>query len=567
MQKDKPQTAYRYKNKKQKNKYQRTQLMQAQRRQTHRRSKFTKVFLPYLLLSIVTIVGYGALRWLIDIYLDILPLKQGYWNFGIPIVLSALVVYFGLNPYYKRLTLPYTYNSTSFLFLAMTLTLATPLILSQSYLTQTAYHVVAIDSVSDIRDYPSSYYFDVKHYQVNKPALATYMDSAVRSSSYDSDTALNYYMATPFLAADNIWLGTEDYTSYDNHMAEENKNQHYQSFIKQAQTHYQTKDFSRISYFQRLKSSDERTGYLQAVAGTTNTNRNDNNHDPIILVPQSGTLSDHAHTAKIWGIGTFMVGMAICLLMIMSMQVQNPPKSSKRKNKHEHKLKQKTQAQPFSESIKKTVHQLNVVRKNTPATFYLVLSTVLGAVAAILQGVDIFFPTRGQIAHAGGVSIEALQQGEYWRLLSALFIPSDIISLLMTLLILLLIGYILEPIIGKWRFVSAFFICGFLGYLSVFVLIDVGYLTGAHGNTLSLSGAATVVLLSKRYKTEQRQIYGILIGAYLGINIIVTAIHSVYNIHNLLYILINIAVGALVGALLLSMQRVERILFKRRNVS
>lgn len=73
--------------------------------------KLKQVFLPYLGLSILTILLFGALRWLLDIYLDILPLKEGYWDFGIPFLLSVLVVSIWMWPRYEFLTLKWIKRS------------------------------------------------------------------------------------------------------------------------------------------------------------------------------------------------------------------------------------------------------------------------------------------------------------------------------------------------------------------------------------------------------------------------------------------------------------------------
>lgn len=90
---DKP-SQYRYKNRNRgriskKDRHKGTQNLSVQ---NAIKIKLKQGFFPYLGLSMLTILLFGAFRWVFDIYLDVLPLKEGYWDFGIPCFLSVLVV-------------------------------------------------------------------------------------------------------------------------------------------------------------------------------------------------------------------------------------------------------------------------------------------------------------------------------------------------------------------------------------------------------------------------------------------------------------------------------------------
>lgn len=111
------QSQYRYKNKNRsrnkkrvskKNNQKRTQSLIAKK---SIKLKLKQVFLPYLILSILTILLFGALRWLLDIYLDVLPLKESYWDFGIPLLLSISIVSIWMWPRYELLTLKWVQRS------------------------------------------------------------------------------------------------------------------------------------------------------------------------------------------------------------------------------------------------------------------------------------------------------------------------------------------------------------------------------------------------------------------------------------------------------------------------
>ncbi|WP_250163217.1 hypothetical protein [Psychrobacter sp. WY6] len=158
----------------------------------------------------MSILLFGALRWLLDIYLDVLPLKEGYWDFGIPLLLSVSVVSICMWPRYELLTLKWVKRSSSgYFFITMVLALVIPLVLSQNYLSKAAYEVIEVDSLSDIRYYPKQKYFRVDNFEPLKLKSVSYIETQVVSGRYfDSKLHIDYYIATPFTAADNIWLGT-----------------------------------------------------------------------------------------------------------------------------------------------------------------------------------------------------------------------------------------------------------------------------------------------------------------------------------------------------------------------
>ena len=165
--------------------------------------KLKQIFLPYLGLSILTILLFGALRWLLDIYLDILPLKEGYWDFGIPFLLAVLVVSIWMWPRYELLTLKWVKRSSSgYFFITMVLALVIPLVLSQNYLSKAAYEVIEVNSLNDIRHYPKQKYFRVNDFEPLKLESVSYIETQVISGrNFDSTLHIDYYIATPFIAA------------------------------------------------------------------------------------------------------------------------------------------------------------------------------------------------------------------------------------------------------------------------------------------------------------------------------------------------------------------------------
>lgn len=333
------QSQYRYKNKNRSRvgKQERRKLAKRKEQKAKRpkgsiKLKLKQVFLPYLGLSILTILLFGALRWLLDIYLDVLPLKEGYWDFIIPCLLSVLVITIWMWPRYELLTLTSDKrSSSSCFFVAMVLALAIPLLISQNYLSKAAYEIIEVDSLNDIRHYPKQKYFKVGNVEPVKSERVSYIETqvVVNGRYFESTLHIDYYIVTPFTAADNIWLGSSYHTKYDNRADQNIKDRQYSAFINDSSYRYAAADLSNIRYFRKLKSSNDRSAYLYTISKTNKQS----NLPPLVLVPESEIFVDSLDRDFVWGFGSFFIGMGLCFLLILAADIDNQEKRA-RENVH-----------------------------------------------------------------------------------------------------------------------------------------------------------------------------------------------------------------------------------------
>ena len=94
----------------------------------------------------------------------------------------------------------------------------------------------------------------------------------------------------------------------------------------------------------------------------------------------------------------------------------------------------------------------------------------------------------------------AIFNGEYWRLVSSIFIHWDIGHLLNNMIGLLLFGTILELQFSKKFYILTYFLCGLMGSLFTFLLTGSEiYSAGASGAIFGLMGVSFMIF-SKRGK-------------------------------------------------------------------
>lgn len=138
----------------------------------------------------------------------------------------------------------------------------------------------------------------------------------------------------------------------------------------------------------------------------------------------------------------------------------------------------------------------------TPLLLYI---NVLVYLAMVVSGVSPLSPTARTLFYWGGNLRPAFVAGEWWRLVSYMFLHAGFLHILMNGIALLYIGMYLEPLIGKLRFASAYILTGICaGLLSIWVHSNsVG--VGASGAIFGMYGVFLSLLVTKYIKKSLRR--------------------------------------------------------------
>lgn len=133
--------------------------------------------------------------------------------------------------------------------------------------------------------------------------------------------------------------------------------------------------------------------------------------------------------------------------------------------------------------------------KRTPATWTLI--------AAILVAFAIEWLTGAEINLA--IEPAAIRRGEYWRLLTAMFLHGGLLHLLMNLFALFQLGRLYELMFGTRRFVLIYFVTGLIASLTSFSRLPPGHQSvGASGAIFGVLGAFVFsIRRSPRWRHEK----------------------------------------------------------------
>ena len=133
----------------------------------------------------------------------------------------------------------------------------------------------------------------------------------------------------------------------------------------------------------------------------------------------------------------------------------------------------------------------------------------------------------------GGVSQATIADGDYWRLLTAGFLHAGPFHLLTNMLALWILGSIVEPALGTWRFGLIYFVSLLCGSFGALLLSPDSLTVGASGAVFGLMGAAAVVARNRGLNLMESGL-----GIWIGLNLLIT------------FTIPNISIGGHIGGLI-----------------
>jgi membrane associated rhomboid family serine protease len=123
----------------------------------------------------------------------------------------------------------------------------------------------------------------------------------------------------------------------------------------------------------------------------------------------------------------------------------------------------------------------------------LIAINVLVFLANLAQGSNLN-QTSGSIFEKGALYIHGgLDQGEWWRLITAAFLHGNLIHLGMNMLVLWIVGAPVEQAIGRGRFLILYLVSGLAGSAGALILSPDAVTVGASGAIFGILGAALVL--------------------------------------------------------------------------
>lgn len=167
---------------------------------------------------------------------------------------------------------------------------------------------------------------------------------------------------------------------------------------------------------------------------------------------------------------------------------------------------------------KNPVHLFKPTREFAITPVLLILNILLFVLMAI-SGVNVLAPDNESLLFWGANYRPQTLEGEWWRLMSSVFVHIGVFHLLMNMYALLYIGLLLEPLLGKTRFLSAYLMTGLLASLNSLWWHPMTISAGASGAIFGMYGLFLALLTTRLIDSSSRNSLLTSIVIFVGYNL------------------------------------------------
>jgi membrane associated rhomboid family serine protease len=304
------------------------------------------------------------------------------------------------------------------------------------------------------------------------------------------------------------WLGIKYTDSIKNNLSNPEKERKIEAFLNRSQEDFDSKNVQKFVYLDRIGSSDDLDGYKKALETSSKFNLNND----IILVPAYTPFESRNGNKFGWIFLSYALGSFIWLLLISKPKINEGALLSGNAEEQEN-------------GISEFISMFMIPTKDFFVTPILIDLNIFLFLLLFVQGHGFMSVKSDDLMLWGANYGPSISNGEYWRLLSSIFLHGGMIHLAGNIFGLTLIGPILEPILGKAKFVFAYLATGIIASLSSIYWHDAIVSVGASGAIFGLCGVFLALIATNvfhhYFDMEFSSYLMSLIGTFIVCNLVI----------------------------------------------
>ncbi|RYU81284.1 rhomboid family intramembrane serine protease [Hymenobacter persicinus] len=476
--------------------------------------KLRHIFFPLLLVTASFVLLFGGLFWLLVLHLGWVDLNQEtrFWVF---FALGGIIAFLGLRGPLRLLRRGSDDRWTTLFYLVPAGMLTFGALSIANYLTQATGELASLATPAESRQHPTARFYTIRQLYVHKAGASVY-PQATPVGKNNEKIQLDLYVACPLLAtaadtaqrAAPLWLGWHETEFISSQLTTAEKETRYQEFMRRSEAAFNAADLSHFSYLALATAADDHNEFQQAVG---RNQRYQASAAPVVVLPQTQSFATRAQ-APLGKLGwALTVGLGLYLLMLVFPEVSSVEVLRRTDTNAEPEPGLWTELKPYV--WPRQGYALTPLLLGTNGLVFLVM---------VFAGLGVMHFRSQDLLAWGALHGSKLVAGEWWRLLTSIFVHGGIMHVTYNLVALGLIGWALERAIGTTRLALLYFLGGLGASLaSAWWHPDIVSI-GASGAIFGLFGGGLVLAFSHRVPSEARGIiliftvlYGI-VGLLLG---------------------------------------------------
>ncbi|MFL9485290.1 rhomboid family intramembrane serine protease [Chitinophagaceae bacterium LWZ2-11] len=464
--------------------------------------KVRLIYVPFLIILISFITLYTFLNWLLVIKTGTVHFKDEVIELWIPLLLPWIPVLIWLRPRIQLLNLNKVRNDNGpFLYmLTAALAISAPTIIAQKYLGTATGKLTLLTSINHIEEQPATKYYSITRHYIDK-AHPSILNRSVVSGKGNNYLTFYMYLTLPVYesVADtskgecSYWLGMQYSKQISNRLDKLEKENKFQEFLQETQNSFDVADVNQFVYLERAGNTETHDLYNRAV-GRSNIMRY---KDPVIFLSHNDSFEARNGNGFTWIFLSAGIGMLLWFLMLLNPKI------------NEEKLKniQQYNKPKYSRESLKTDFVLLLPREGYFITPILIITNIVIFVIMVCAGLGFVSFGAEDLLHWGGNFRPSTVNGEWWRLVTNIFLHGGIMHVLVNMYALLFVGIFLEPVLGRNKFAIVYLITGILASCASIWWHPATVSVGASGAIFGMYGTFLALLVMKVFPPEHNKAF------------------------------------------------------------
>ncbi|MDP5142669.1 hypothetical protein ORJ00_07960 [Rheinheimera baltica] len=279
--------------------------------------KFTNLYVPFLLFSILLLVSYNLIRWLLDIKLAVIPLTTELLDIWLPMLLPWLCIPLWLK---QRITLlrgaGWQKDSYFAYYFVINFSIAGVIVVSQINLVSAPFSLIPLQHVNDAVHHPTEQYFDIKAFSVQRSRCRNTQFTNSISTRGGTTYYFHSHYICPFSQSDNLWYAMLYSRSYDANFEDSPRQLEQQRFYAEAKQQFARLDMLQVSYFERLRLSDDLKALQNIIPAAAG--------QPLVLRARHGPFSQRQGRDYRNTLYAFATAAVVVLIMLLVAKIEPP---------------------------------------------------------------------------------------------------------------------------------------------------------------------------------------------------------------------------------------------------
>lgn len=499
--------------------------------------KLRLVWLPFLYSLLILLIGYTFLNWLLVIKLEWISINEEAINIFIPAAIAVLLLIVIIRPSFRQLYFK-SDKGIDFMYFMAFVGIVIPSIIAQLYISAAAGELTRLNDIYEIDHLPKTKYYTLKNYYFYKEAASVTRRFEV-SGKHNEYLNFKLYYVVPILKtmketendSTHYFLCTEYQDQVRSSLSDMAKEQAFTRFVNESESQFRQENF-RFQFLERIGKNNSDIKYYQKAI---KYNDLESNGEAIFLSPRDYNFEQRNGAMLPWIFKSAGIGLVVFGLLLLFFRLKTKSELSKL---------QKKIVREKARGWKKNYEWL-FPHEGFFSTMLLLYANVLVFAFMVFSGMGFISFDGSDLVAIGSLYKRDTLNGDWWRLVTSQFLHGGLIHIINNLFSLFLVGLFVEPILGKWRLLLVYLVCGIGGGLTSLWWHEQLNGVGASGAIFGLYGFMLAMGMMKVTTPEHNKLFFWLASISLGFSLLMGLIGNTDNAAHIGGLIVGFLIGLL----------------------